>query len=56
MNCEKHLRYCYSHFPDILHKILSVLPKSVKIVNKSVVDLNFKDKKVSLTILIEFFG
>ena len=56
MNSEKNLPCFYSNFPDILYKILSVLPKTVKFVNNSVSDLNFKDKKVLLTTLLIFLS
>ena len=54
MNIEIDLRYFYSHFIQFYRK-LSLLLKYVKIVNKSVADLIFKDKKVFLTILIFFW-
>ena len=50
------LIFIYSHFPEFLPIILSVLLRYVESVNNSVVDFIFKDKKVLLTIVIQFFG
>ena len=52
VSIETDLRYFYSYFPEVLPKIYLILLKYVKLVNDSVVDLIFKDKKVLLPILI----
>ena len=45
----------YSHFPDLLPKISSILLKSVKISINNTADVIFGDKKILLTFLIDFF-
>ena len=56
--CEYYtdLRSFYSHFPEFLPKISSILLKDVKILNNSFVDFIFKDTKFFLIILLYFFA
>ena len=49
------LRYFYSIFPKFLPKILSILLKYLKIVNKNTFEFVFRDKKSCWLIWFDFF-